>query len=465
MNKALPNFRIEDPELRAAQRDICQSVSNAGGRAFVVGGSVRDAILGIAAKDLDIEVYGISLDNLLKILEGKFRIDLVGQSFGVIKIQGLPVDISIPRRESKTGSGHRGFSISGDPSMSIGDAAARRDFTMNAMAFDPLTSELMDSYGGQADLEAGTLRHTSNRFSEDPLRVLRAMQFAARFELTVAPETIALCRRIEPEGLPKERIFEEWKKLITRGVRPSLGLAFLKDSGWLRHFPELKALDGCEQDPKWHPEGDVWIHTLHSMDAFAAERTGDELEDLIVGLAVLCHDIGKPMTSELIQGRIRSLRHEGAGKEPTLTFLSRLTDERALVQEVVPLVLNHMRPRVLFSAKAGNAAIRRLAQRVQRIDRLVRVSRADHKGCPLRLPDDFPAGKWLMERASELSIVDSAPRPIIMGRHLIALGLEPGPQFGPILRDCYEAQLEGTFETLQEGLAYATAHNMPIPAT
>lgn len=454
-DKRRVSLRIDDPELRGAQSYICEAVGSAGGRALVVGGSVRDSVLGITANDLDIEVYGVPPDRLLELLKTAFRVDLVGQSFGVIKLHALPIDVSIPRRESKAGSGHRGFRVLSDPAMSIDEAAARRDFTMNAMAFDPLTSELVDAYGGMADLAAGVLRHTSEQFSEDPLRVLRGMQFAARFELTVASETVALCRTIDPEGLPKERLFEEWRKLVTRGVRPSMGLTFLRDSGWIRYFPELEALVACEQDSEWHPEGDVWAHTLHAMDAFATERVGDEWEDLVVGLAVLCHDFGKPATSELLRGRIRSLGHESAGEEPTRAFIGRLTDERALVREVVPLVTNHMVPKSLFDAKAGDGAVRRLAQRVRRIDRLVRVTQADQRGCPPRPFDGFPAGEWLMKRARALSIADSAPRPIVMGRHLITIGLEPGPDFGKILRDCYEAQIEGTFETLEDGLVYA----------
>jgi tRNA nucleotidyltransferase (CCA-adding enzyme) len=448
---------IEETALREALFLICESVATAGGRALVVGGSVRDAVLGVPAKDLDIEVYGIAPDLLLQLLTDAFRVDLVGQSFGVIKVHGVPIDVSIPRREAKVGAGHRGFRVLSDPTMSIEEAAARRDFTINAMAFDALTGQLLDPYGGLADLKGGVLRHTSQRFCEDPLRVLRGMQFAARFELNVAPETVALCRTIEPEGLPKERLYEEWRKLVLRGVRPSMGLIFLRDSGWIRYYPELEDLVDCEQDPDWHPEGDVWTHTLHSMDAFAESRTGEEWEDLVVGFAVLCHDFGKPATSDRVRGRIRSLGHESAGEEPTRAFLRRLTDERDLVREVVPLVLNHMRPKDLVRAQAGDGAIRRLARRVGRIDRLVRVADADQKGCPPRPYDGFPEGRWLMKRARELAVADSAPRPIVMGRHLIGLGLEPGPEFGPILRECYEAQIDGAFMSLDEGIAFAAA--------
>jgi len=246
----------------------------------------------------------------------------VGESFGVIRLRNLPIDVSLPRRESKRGLGHRGFEIESDPQMDPRDAASRRDFTINAIALDPESGRIFDPFDGVADLENRILRHTTEKFAEDPLRVLRGMQFAARFELQPAPETIELCRQIEPEGLAPERIAGEWKKLILRGTRPSLGLAFLRDCGWIRHFPELEALIGCEQNPRWHPEGDVWTHILHCMDVFASERIGIEREDLIVGFGVLCHDLGKPAATRREEdGRITTKNHESIGVDLMATRL------------------------------------------------------------------------------------------------------------------------------------------------
>lgn len=459
MNKEQSNItilvKIADPATRGCLDEVVARIARAGGRAVLVGGCVRDALLGLEAKDLDVEVYGLVPDKLTAVLGEAFRIGLVGAAFGVIKIHGLPIDVSIPRRESKAGLGHKGFEVLSDPAMTPREAASRRDFTINAMALDLQTGQLIDPYHGRRDLEAKILRHTSEKFIEDPLRVLRAMQFAARFDLEVASETVTLCRTIEPEGLACERVFDEWCKLIRRGARPSRGLAFLRDCGWIRYYPEIEALVGCEQEKDWHPEGDVWVHTLHCLDAFARERTGDPDEDLIVGLAVLCHDLGKPATTKFEDGRIRSHGHEAAGEAPTRSFLGRMTNSLELVEAVIPLVVAHLRPQELYEANASHSAVRRLALRVKRIDRLVRVARADQMGRPPRVFDGFPAGDWLLEKARSIQVESNAPKPLVMGRHLVEMGLSPGPSFRPILDACFEAQLDGQFTSLEVGLEFA----------
>jgi tRNA nucleotidyltransferase (CCA-adding enzyme) len=220
----------------------------------------------------------------------------------------------------------------------------------------------------------------------------------------------------------------------------------------VRHSPELDALRGCPQDPQWHPEGDVWVHTGHVMDVFAEERTGEEWEDLVVGFACLCHDLGKPATTAWIEGRWRSPGHEDAGLEPTRTFLGRLTNQHRLVDEVLPLVADHLKPDQLYDQGAGPAAVRRLARRVGRLDRLIRVASADRQGRPPSPRGDFPAARWLEETASRLEVLDAPPRPLVMGRHLLELGMEPGPQFKPLLEHCFEAQLDGRISTVAEGI-------------
>lgn len=448
------HFRLADPALKEVLRRIEHTIRRGGGRIWLVGGCVRDLALGRQPRDLDIEVVGLSAGLVHALLTEHFSVQFVGKAFRIFKLQGLPIDLSIPSRMLSDGSSLPGLSRQTDPGMPIDEALARRDFTINAMAWDPDTMELRDPFNGRDDLDARILRHTSNRFAEDPLRVLRGMQLSARFEFTVAPETVALCRTLSQEGQPSERLWEEWKKLLLQGRKLSLGLQFLRYTGWLRFYPELAALEGCPQDPIWHPEGDVWIHTLHCLDWFAEERTGHEPDDLVVGLGVLCHDFGKPATTREEYGHITSRGHESEGTGPTRRFLERLTNQNDLIDEVAALVRCHLRPRALHDANASDSAVRRLAKQVRRIDRLVSVARADHAGRPPKQFDGFPAGEWLLTRAQQLAVDRAAPLPIVMGRHLLELGVQPGPDMGRLLDECYEAQLDGEFGTLEEGLTY-----------
>ena len=459
------DLSVLDPQLLAAVREIASLARGAGGRALMVGGSVRDLMSGArSVKDVDIEVFGIDAERLQRILGERFEFDACGVSFGVLKIKHLDIDVSLPRRESKRGIGHKGFLVDSDPTLSVREAASRRDFTINAMYYDPLADALEDPYGGAADLRARVLRHVSEKFAEDPLRVLRGMQFVARFDLDPAPETIEICRSITIEDLPPERLFEEWDKLLTKGARIGKGLGFLRAVGWTRYFPELERLIGCEQDPKWHPEGDVWNHTCMCLDSFARNRIGDHDEDLIVGLAVLCHDFGKPSTTAFKNGHIRSFGHDEAGLAPTLSFLRRLTNEERLLREVPPLVTQHMQPFALWRAHAGDAAVRRLAMKVVRIDRLVRVAQADDQGRPPELSGGTSGGadlRWLMETAERLRVAAEAPKPILMGRHLMEMGYRPSRQFGEWLGACFEAQLDGAFTDIDGAIAYFKEHFAP----
>jgi tRNA nucleotidyltransferase (CCA-adding enzyme) len=456
------NLAALKPALRETVLSIAELARSAGGRALMVGGAVRDLLSGVeSVKDVDVEVFGLEPARLQEILASRFAFDPCGVSFGVLKIKHVDVDVSLPRRESKRGIGHRGFLVDADPNLTIREAASRRDFTVNALYYDPLAKQLEDPYGGVADLQNRVLRHVSEKFVEDPLRVLRGMQFVARFGLEPAPETVQLCRTITIEDLPPERLFEEWAKLLRKGVQIGRGLAFLRETGWVRYFPELQALIGCRQDPKWHPEGDVWNHTCLCLDAFARHRVGDPDEDLVVGLAVLCHDFGKPATTRFERGHLRSLGHDEAGVAPTRAFLRRLTNEERLLREVPPLVQCHMQPFALWRSKAGDSAIRRLALKVVRIDRLLRVARADDEGRLPEMLDDASDGAdlaWLAERAERLRIAATAPKPILMGRHLIALGYKPSGKFGAWLAAAFEAQLDGAFNDLDGAIAYFKSH-------
>ena len=245
------------------------------GRPRLVGGGVRDWLLGLESKDFDVEVAGVDFETLQRVLAPYGATDVVGRSFGVVKVRsaaaGAEYDFSLPRRESKTGAGHRGFAVAPDPSLGDAEAAARRDFTVNAIAYDPFSGVTIDPCGGQADLRARVLRHTSPAFVEDPLRVLRGFQFAARFDFSLAPETATLCRSIADSyaELPVERVWGEWNKWAVKSTVPSRGLAVLEETGWLRHFSEIAAMRGTPQEPEWHPEGDVFTHTQLCLDALA----------------------------------------------------------------------------------------------------------------------------------------------------------------------------------------------------
>lgn len=441
-------------EHRAFLLRLGRACREVGGRACLVGGCVRSALLGETVHDFDVEVFGLPPEELEPVLGGLAPVIRVGKAFGIYKLQGWPVDVGLPRRERKTSSGHRGFAVDIDPGMSVREAARRRDFTVNAIYCDLATGELEDPLDGRVDLQAGILRHCSERFPEDPLRVLRAMQLAARLSAEVAPETRELCASLTPEGLSRERFFGEWEKLILLGKRPSCGLAFLRQAGWLRFFPPLADLVDCPQDPQWHPEGDVWTHTLHCMDAFARRRTGDREEDLVVGLAVLCHDFGKARTTARVDGRIRSPGHEKAGLEPAQRFMEQLNVSRRIQEAVLPLIHCHMRPSLLYQQSSSASAIRRLARDCGRLDRLLRVAEADAAGRPPMPGNAAHVTDWIRRRARELEVEQQAPAPLITGKDLLERGWESGPAIGEFLRAAYERQLDGLFQDRPEALAW-----------
>jgi tRNA nucleotidyltransferase (CCA-adding enzyme) len=429
------------------------------GRPRLVGGCVRDWLLGLETKDYDVEVAGLDFDTMHRILAPFGATDVVGRSFGVIKLNlgDSTLDFSLPRRESKTGAGHRGFAVAPDPTLSEAEAAARRDFTVNAMAYDPFAHRLIDPLGGQADLVAKRLRHAGPGFADDPLRVLRAFQLAARFDLQLAPETAGLARSIADTfaELPVERIWAEWEKWATRSVRPSRGLAVLEESGWLRHFPEIAALRGTRQEPEWHPEGDVFTHTQHCLDALAQlpewRRAGVERRRLLL-FAVLAHDFGKPPTTLQAERRgvLRwiSPGHESAGGPLTESFLRRIGAPLDLAPPVVALVVSHLVHHHGTGPDFSDSQVRRLARRLDpaTIDDLSLVMTADSLGRPpLQSPETLERIARLKSRAATLELEKSAPRPLIQGRDLIALGLRPGPTFKPVLDRAFEAQLDGAF--------------------
>jgi len=440
---------------------LAHLVAGSGGRALLVGGCVRDLLLGRTPKDVDVEVFGVPSAQLRGLLEQLGRVDAVGESFTVYKVAGL--DVAIPRRESKTGRGHKGFTVMGDPGMPVEEAARRRDFTINAISRDPLTGDIVDPFEGRADLEARRLRVVDpHTFIDDSLRVLRAVQFAARFELSVDDETRALLRSIPIDDLPSERIWGEVEKLLLLADRPSIGLRLAKDIGIIdRVFPEMAALDGCPQDAEWHPEGDVWIHTLMVVDQAHARIEGLERGPAVtMMLGAICHDLGKPATTAMIDGRWRSPGHEAAGVAPTTALLDRLNvhslDGYDVRGQVLGLVTEHMRPGAFHKTpkNVGDGAFRRLALKVN-LELLARFAEADCQGRTGAF--DCSASAWFVDRARALGVSEAAPPPIVLGRHLLARGMTPGPEMGRVLRDLYEKQLDGAFTTVEEALGGRTS--------
>ncbi len=447
------------------------------GQPRLVGGCVRDALLGLAPKDFDVEVPNVSFEELRRALVRFGSTDVVGRSFGVIKLRlgGAEYDFSLPRRESKTGAGHRGFAVDPDPLLSDAEAAARRDFTVNAIAYDPFADTLIDPHHGESDLRAKILRHTSAAFTEDPLRVLRAFQFAARFDFTLAPETAALCRTIADTfgELAVERVWGEWDKWALKSVKPSRGLDVLEATGWLRHFPEIAALRGTPQEPEWHPEGDVFTHTQHCCDAMVrldVWREGDDVRRRALLFATLAHDFGKPATTVRMErrGQMRwtSHEHEAAGGPPTETFLRRIGAPAELTGWVRPLVINHLIHHHGARSAFTDAQVRRLALRIApaTVDDLCAVMTADSFGRPpLQSPATIALIERLRARAKKLAFQHAAPRPLMLGRHLLALGVPPGPQMKPLLDAAFEAQLDGAFADEAGGTAWLQKHLPPPP--
>lgn len=460
-----------DPDIEPV-RKILEEVRKAGGRAFLVGGPVRDRILAAIGKgsgagsDLDLEVHGLAAERLERILKGHGRVNPAGRKFGIYKLEGTgtgEVSVGLPRRERKNGSGHRAFEVTCDPGMGIEEAARRRDFTVNALMWDPLGGEVIDPFGGREDLEKRRLRAVDPaRFGEDSLRVLRAVQFAGRLEFEIEDETAEICRTLPLDDLSATRILGELEKLLLSAARPSIGLATASDLGvTARLFPELEALVGCEQDPAWHPEGDVWIHTLQAVDVAAGLLDGlDRARRITVMLAVLAHDLGKPAVTRREGERIRAIAHETAGLAPATALLDRLdlhtVDGFDVRATVLALVADHLKPMQWHKEKPAAGVFRRLALRCDP-DLLYRVARADVLGrrAPGKPEPDAAAPEWFRERMRELAATPVPPPKLLGGRRAIELGAAPGPEVGRIVAAVYELQLDGAVTTAEEAEAAA----------
>jgi tRNA nucleotidyltransferase (CCA-adding enzyme) len=438
--------------------NILCNLQELGARPILVGGCVRDHFLNIPVKDYDVEIFGIdsyeTIENSLK----KFgSVKLVGKSFGVLtlRVDKYDFDFALPRTEKKIGNAHQDFEVITDANLSFKEAAIRRDFTINAIGYDFSKKKFLDPFNGIIDLEKKLIKHIDDRtFIEDSLRVYRAVGFASRFDFKIEEKTKELCRQIissdELEYLPKERIFEELKKLFLKSSRPSIGFELIRQLGILKYFPELNALIGCIQDKEYHPEGDVWIHTMMCLDELAKiikdENIEDEYRKLYLFYGILCHDLGKPFCTQEINGKITSHKHEVLGIEPSISFLSKLTNEKKFIETVCTLVKNHLAPFQLYLAESSLKAIKRLSLKVN-IEDLCLVCLADCLGRDILDKDKcYKATEWLLEKAKELEIHNEPIKALVQGRDLIALGFKPSQKFKEILDFAFDLQLDEHLE-------------------
>ena len=436
-------------------REVARKVAVHGGRTFFVGGFVRDALIRRENKDVDIEVHGITLGCLEEILDELGERISIGESFGIFNLKGFSLDIAMPRKEELRGMGHKDFDIFVDPFIGTEAASRRRDFTFNALMQDVLTGEIVDHFGGQEDLKNGVLRHVNDiSFAEDPLRVLRAAQFAARFGFQVAPETIDLCRRMDLRHLPRERIEGELKKALLKAERPSIFFEVLRKMDQLdAWFPEVKNLIGVPQNPVYHAEGDVWNHTMMVLDQ-AAKLCHRVRQPLWFMLAAVTHDFGKAVCTEEKNGVLHAYEHEQQGLPLAETFLRRITSETKLIEYVLNLTEFHMKPNTMADARSAVKVTNRMFDRAVDPEALVCIALADNLG---RISTAHPVSNeaWLYQRLEVFREMMS--RPYVMGRDLIEAGLTPDKDFTEILRHAHKLRLAGVNKdiALRQVLAFA----------
>lgn len=428
-------------DLEMANR-LALAVAETGGRAYFVGGFVRDRLMGRESKDVDVEIHGLTPDKLEAVLDTLGERTTMGVSFGVYGLRHYDLDIAMPRSETNTGRGHKDFSVFVDPFLGTEKAAKRRDFTINAMMQDVLTGEVNDHFGGQDDLQKGIIRHVNDEtFGEDPLRVLRAAQFAARFAYQVAPETISLCKNMDLSALAGERIMEELNKALLKACKPSVFFEVLRQmgqlSGW---FPEIQALIGVEQEARFHPEGDVYTHTMMVLDQAAALRE-NAIYPRGLMLAALCHDFGKPETTKEIDGRIRSFGHEQAGVPLASKLINRMNHEVRLKKYVENMVLLHMRPNALVHMKSGAKAYMKLFDESVEPADLLLLAQADHCGRGGYQDDYAPIAEKLREMLERYNMLMAQPE--VKGEDLIAAGMKPGKQMGQAIAYAHKLHLSG----------------------
>ena len=445
-------------------QDALNELNRLGHLFLVVGGAVRDSLMGIDPEDIDIEVYNIDFDALNTVLSKHGTTNVVGKSFGVIKFKcsdGMEYDFSIPRTENKIGIGHKGFDVQLNPFLTPKEAARRRDFTINALAYDPVSDRIHDYFGGLNDLESKVIRHTSEQFIEDPLRVFRALQFQCRFGFTIHKGTWDLLREMSTSGslndLPKERLCEEWMKWATKGRHHRLVFDFLRQTGL--ELGDLKKMRLTEQDPEWHPEGNVEIHTCHVMSEAVriADREGLQGDDRAVLLfSALLHDVAKPATTKIIDGRITSRNHEPMGEPMAHDILTQMGVKQSIKDRVGCLIANHLQHVTIFNEKnnpkkATQTLARNLAKKGSSIAELLLLIEADASGRPPLAKGLPESGKHLLQLAINVDVVHEPTPDIVMGRHLIEMGMKPSEEFGRVLKIARDAQDNDVFNDLNKG--------------
>ena len=441
-------------------REIALRVRSAGGCAYYVGGYVRDLLLGRENKDIDIEIHGITPEKLTDILSSLGDVTAYGESFGIFGLRHFHLDIAMPRSERAVGPGHKDFLCTLDPFIGTRQAALRRDFTVNAMMQNVLTGELVDHFGGVRDLEEHLLRHIDDaRFAEDPLRVLRGAQFAARFGFTIAEETVEVCRKMDLSQLASERIFGELEKALLKAPQPSVFFTELCRMEQLDvWFSELKLLIGVPQPVKYHPEGDVWVHTMLVLDEAAKLR--DQAENPIgLMLSALCHDLGKPATTKTEKdGSLHAIGHEQAGIPIAQQFLSRITHEKKLIQYVLNMVELHMIPNMLAAQHAGKKSFNRLFDRSDSPSDLLLLSKVDALGSCVSPGVYGMTEDVLRQRLRDFEQLMS--RPGVTGADLIAAGFSPGTSFHEALSYAHKLHLAGVDHrnALAQTVAFMNQH-------
>lgn len=433
-------LRTIDESIKTAE-NIARRVSEMGGRTYFVGGYVRDRLLGITNTDIDIEVHGIEPGVLESILSDTGEMLKIGASFGIYALRGYSIDIALPRTERLTGQGHRDFDVSFDPYIGTKKAAMRRDFTMNAMMEDVLTGEIVDHFGGVSDIKRGIIRHVSDEtYVEDPLRVLRAAQFASRFRFSIDEKTRALSASMDLSFLSRERITAELDKALMKAETPSVFFDELRKMNQLGvWFPELEALIGVPQEPRFHPEGDAWDHTLAVLDSAANLRDKAEMKREFM-YAAMCHDLGKATTTELVGDRIRSLGHETAGVIIADAMLARLTDEVKLRKYVGNMVLLHMKPNIMAGAGSGVKAFAKLYDKSVCPADLLLLSKADRLG-QMRENGCEADEAFLKDRLDAYNELMS--RPYVSGADLVNAGFTQCAEFGDALGFAHKLRLSG----------------------